>query len=835
MALGNIDKKSGLASLPETVAIEAEPTEVTELDDEALEVVFGEEPVTKPVEYDHYENLAESLEQGELLEIGIAVLDGYRADKDSRADWEKTLGEAVKLLGLKGNIGGELPFKGSCDVVHPLIIENVVKFQSKATQETLPPGGPVKTQIIGASSEELERKAQRVKDYMNYQLTVQISEYYEEEEKALFYLPFAGVAFKKIYWSEAEQRPCSEFLRADDLVVSALAPSLARALRITHVLQLSKVELDKAMAGGVYREIDLGTPSTPELSTTAEKMNETIGVNLTSGDSGVYTLLEQHCWLETGALAADDGTALPYVVTVDRDTGTVLAVRRGWRKDDPLKKRRQMFVKKEFVPTDSFYPIGYAHMLGSLTRAITAGIRSLVDAGQFANLQAGFKLKGMKVAGDNTALKPGEWRDVEVPGSTDIRGTMLPIDYKEPSNTLFNMVKELTLAGQKFADTTDMVVSDSTNYGPVGTTLALLEASTKFYSAVHKRLHKAQREELEILAEINEEYLPPEGYPYDVVGGDRSIARADFDAKIDIIPVTDPNVVSQSHRAALAQAVLQVVEKSPQLHDVKAALRYFYTTLNVPEIDKLLPPAPQPQQQDPVSDLMSAARGQPIGAFPGQDHDAHIGIKSAWLQDPLQGANPLMQAAAQAVAANVREHMILKYQEQIAGFLQLGKQQNLPPEAAEEIMVVAAKKILAANQLIAEAEGEAAGTEAAMIALEKRQLDLQEKEMAQDAVRDAAQLAVRNRQLDVQEKNINLKAAIEGVKLAEKKKSDEQKNRTKMASDAVKALVQVKDMESNERIAEKQMESAERQAKEQAKAAKAQASARKASKPKAKK
>jgi hypothetical protein len=817
MALGNVTK-SGLAALPEAVNIEAEAVEVEELEGENGEsvVTFGasEEQIDPSAPYDHYENLADTLPDEERMAIAMQVFEGFTADKDSRSEWERTLQAAVPLLGLKGTLG-EVPFTGACDAVHPLIVENVVKFQSKATQELLPPGGPVRTQIVGARNELMEGKAQRVKEFMNFQLTTLMPEYYEEEEKALFYLPFAGVAFKKLYWNEAEDRPCSEFLRADDLVVNALAPSLLKATRITHIIQMSKVDFDKAVASGTFRDVELGTPSTPEISPTAEKMNDTIGVNMTTADSGVYTLYEQHCYLDTGTLAADDGTALPYVATIDKDTLQLLSLRRGWRQGDAKKKRRRVFVKKDFVPTDNFYSIGYAHMLGQLTRTITAAMRTLVDAGQFACLQGGFKLKGVKVTGDNMAIKPGEWRDIEVPGGTDIRQILQPIQYKEPSPALLEMLQLLVGAGQKFADTTDQVVSESTNYGPVGTT-------------------KAQKEELEILAEINEEHLPPEGYPYDVVGGDRTIARADFDAKVDVMPVSDPNIVSQAQRAALAQAVAQIVEKAPQLHDVKHALRYLYTTMNVPEVDKLLPPAPQPQQQDPVSDLMSAVRGQPIGAFPGQDHDAHIGVKSAWLQDPLQGANPIMQAAGQAIAANIREHMVLKFQEQVGGFLQMGQQQGLPPEAAEKIMVEAAKKILEADVLMSELQNAEQVGDAADNIIKLKELKLKEKELEHDAKRDAAQLSVRNRQLDVQSMNIQLKAATEGVKLGTKFKTDQQSQRAKMATEAVKTLVALKDIESNERITEKQMEVTERIATKKAAAdkAKAAAAAKRATKPK---
>lgn len=783
------------------VDIDIEP-EVEELEDGGIAVIFGQdEEAAEPKPYDHYENLALSLPDQLLTTIAVDVIQGVTDDLMSRADWEGTIKQAYDLLGLKAETG-TAPFAGACMAVHPLLLENVVKFQGKASQALLPPGGPVKTRIFGKGSEELELKAQRVREYMNYQLTMQIPEYYDETERMLFHAAFAGIAFKKFYYNPAEQRPCNIFLRADELVVSAYAPDLRKAERVTHIINKSPVEFAKDVANGLYAAVELGQPGFTEPSTSADKAGRVQGVNQPAVSANSYTFYEQHRLLDHAELADADGTALPYVVTVDKDTQKVLAVRRNWRQKDPTKRKSSMFVKYGMVPTDTFYDIGYAHMLGNITRTVTAAMRSLVDAGQFANLQAGFKLKGMKIAGGNTALHPGEWRDVEVPATTDITKTIMPIPYKEPSQYLLEMMNTLIAAGQKFADQADQVVADSTNYGAVGTTLALLEASTKFYSSIHKRLHKSQMEELQILREINEEYIPEEGYPYDVVGAQRQIARQDFAPNIDVVPVTDPNIVSQSHRVAMSQIVLQLVEKAPQLHDVKQVLRDFYTTLGIDNVEKILPEPQPPPQQDPISDIMTAVQGKAIGAYPGQEHDAHIKVKSAWIQDPMNGGSPLMQQAAGVIAANIREHMVLKYQEQVGGLM---KQAGAPPEAMEQIMAEAAQKIQQTNALLFDAQQQTQGMTPPEVAVKMKELALKAQDI--QTKRDIAEttLAIRNKQLDVQRDNLNLKASIEGVKIGSKTKADVVEANRKVADTALKSLLQEKDIESNERITAMQM------------------------------
>ena len=629
-----------------------------------------------------YGDISESLEDDDLVSIARDVIDNFEADKESRAEWESMFERGFDLLGLKLEYGTE-PFEGACTAVHPLLIESAVKFQSKASGELFPSRGPIKAQIFGKSTPEKELQANRVQNFMNYQLTEQMPEYFDEFERMLFHLPLIGSSFKKMYYDATIKRPKSEFIPIDQFYVSYYATDLANADRYTHVIYRSPVELARDIRVGVYQDIDLPTPSVGSMSAFSEKMDTIIGLSPSSDNDPQYILLEQHCYL---SLEDEDDEALPYIVTVEQQSRQVLSIRRNYKQDDPNKEKISHFVHYRFVPGFGFYGLGLIHFLGNLTMSATAAMRSLIDAGQFANLPGGFKAKGVRIVGDNSPISPGEFKEVEATG-IDLSKAIVPLPYKEPSSTLFQMLNFVAAAGQKFADSTEQVISDAASYGPVGTTMALLEASSKFFTAIHKRIHKSQKDEFRILARIDYDYLPTE-YPYDVPYEDRSIFKKDFDGRVDIVPVSDPNIPSNAHRMMMANMALQMAQQSPPgMFNMEALNRTILNAANMPNVEEILPPKIQPKPMDPVSDIMAATKGVPVAAFPGQNHDAHIQVKMAYLQDPMNGANPIMERIRPILEANIQEHSIMKYQEQMSGITNQMMQQN--PEQATNPAVVA--------------------------------------------------------------------------------------------------------------------------------------------------
>ena len=515
--------------------------------DGGIIVDFSEENVEMEASEDiaeWYGDLSETLEDAELVDIASDVIENFEADKDSRGDWESMFERGFDLLGLKLEPGTE-PFDGACTAVHPLLIESAVKFQSKASGELFPTSGPVKTRIFGKSTPEKELQSNRVQNFMNYQLTEQMPEYFDEFERMLFHLPLIGSAFKKLYYDATTKRPHSEFIPIDQFYVSYYATDLANADRYTHVIYRSPVEIARDIRAGVYQEVDLPTPSSTNIMPFTEKMDTILGLSPSSDHDPQYILLEQHCYLTI----EDEEEALPYIVTVEQQSRQILSIRRNYKQDDVNKEKVSHFVHYRFVPGFGFYGLGLIHFLGNLTMSATAAMRSLIDAGQFANLPGGFKAKGVRMVGDNEPIAPGEFKEVEATG-VDLSKAIVPLPYKEPSSTLFQMLNFVATAGQKFADSTEQVISDAASYGPVGTTMALLEASSKFFTAIHKRLHKSQKDEFKILARIDYEYLPEE-YPYDIPYEDRSIFKKDFDGRIDIIPVSDPNIPSMGSQHSI--------------------------------------------------------------------------------------------------------------------------------------------------------------------------------------------------------------------------------------------------------------------------------------------
>ena len=693
-----------------------------------------------------YGDLCETLEEQDLFDIALDVIENYQADKDSRGEWESMFERGFDLLGLKLEPGSE-PFEGACTAVHPLLIESAVKFQSKASQELFPSAGPVKANILGKVTPEKELQANRVQNFMNYQVTEQMPEYFDEFERMLFHLPLIGSAFKKVYYNSTLKRPMSEFIPIDQFYISYYATDLRNADRYTHVIYRSPIELQKDIQAGVYKDITLPEPNQANITAFTEKMDTILGLSPSSDKDPQYVLLEQHCYLD---IEGKD-QSLPYIVTVEEQSRSVLSIRRNYEQNDPNMEKRSHFVHYRFVPGFGFYGLGLIHFLGNLTMSATAAMRSLIDAGQFANLPGGFKAKGLRMVGDNEPISPGEFKEVEATGM-DLSKAIIPLPYKEPSSTLFQMLNFVAAAGQRFADSTEQVISDAASYGPVGTTMALLEASSKFFTAIHKRVHKSQKDEFRILAKINYDYLPNE-YPYDVPFEDRSIFKKDFDGRIDIVPVSDPNIPSNAHRMMMANMALQMAQQSPPgMFNMEALNRTILHAANMPNLEEILPPKVEPKPLDPVSDIMAATKGVPIAAFSGQNHDAHIQVKMAYLQDPANGANPIMQRIQPLIQANIQEHSILKYQEQMNGMTeqlmgQVPPEQAQDPAAIEMIMGQAAQQVMNANM----AMGQAQSPEQQLVSLEQAKVELQKQKLQSDTMVQAVEMELKNKQLELDE------------------------------------------------------------------------------------
>ena len=752
-----------------------------------------------------YRNLADEIDDDILQDVAEEVYDNFVADKDSRGEWESMFERGFDLLGLKLEEASE-PFEGACTAVHPVLIESAVKFQSKATQELFPASGPVKSQIIGNVSEEKEDQAQRVEEFMNYQVTDQMSEYFDEFERMLFHLPLIGSAFKKIYFDSGLNRPVSEFVPIDQFYVSYYATDLRRADRYTHVIYRSPVEMRRDIAAGMYEDVELPEASIPQSTPMSQKMDNIMGLSPSGDNDPQYVLLEQHCYLDLEGFEDEEDIALPYIVTIEEKSRKILSIRRNYDKDDPRKEKKIFFTHYRFVPGFGFYGLGLIHFLGNLTMTATAAMRSLVDAGQFANLPGGFKAKGMRIVGDNDPISPGEFKEVEATGN-DISKMIINLPYKEPSQTLLQMLNFVTSTAQKFADSTEQVVAEGVNYGPVGTTMALLEASSKFFSAIHKRLHKSQKEEFKLLGRINYEYLPMESM-CDIPNGTLKIYRNDFDGRIDIIPVSDPNIPSSAHRMMMAQLALQLSQSSPPgMFDIEELNKTILSAANIPNLDKIMPSKPKPVPLDPLSDIAAAVKGMAIKAFPGQNHDAHIQVKTAYLQDPANGANPLMQRIAPILEANMQEHLMLKYQEQVTGITEEmvstygndAEQQGIDPsnpDVIEAVMATAAQQVLQANQAAA-MQQQAMSPEAQLVQIEGQKLGIEQQKVQAQAAKEAVNAANKQRELDLKELQIQLDMFKEGASITAKAEDSERNRESKKAIAAMEALLELADTEAN--------------------------------------
>lgn len=744
-------------------------------------------------------NLADYMDEDTLNKIGQDLLQAIEDDNESRADWQNIFREGLDLLGLKVEELQE-PFPGACAVTHPALIEAIVKFQSKAYGELVPPKGPVSTKIMGVSTPQREAQARRVREFMNYQIMEEMEEWVPEMDRMLFYLGFAGTAFKKTYYDVVEGRPCTQFVTAEDFIIDYNASNLRTAKRYTHRTKVYKNTITKYVASGWWRDVQLTSNDDNPDDEIIDKVDELQGRQSPSTPQDIYFIYESHVDLDLPGFEDPQGIELPYIVTLDREQGKVLAIRRNWKPEDPSRKKRVWFSTYHLIPGFGFYGYGFLHLIGGLAKTATSSLRQLTDSGTFANLQAGFKAHGVRITGDSGPLRPGEFRDVNA-AALDITKAIVPLPFKEPSATLFNLMQFVVETAQKFVDATEQVIADSTNYGPVGTTMALLEASAKLFSAIHKRLHFSQKHDLKLLAEINGETLPDE-YPYEVAGAARTVKREDFDGRVDIIPVSDPNMPSKAHRLAKAQALQATAVADPQNFNMRAVAQEVVRALDYDEPEAFLnpPPAP-PLTADAVSENAAAMMGQAIATGPWQNHDAHIVVHTSLMNDPLMGNNDQLKMI---LARHVQEHLRAKYiaamQQQMG--MEIPDPSQLPPEVQEQISMLAAQN---AEAVLAKSEAEQMEQKQAELMmnpdfmLRNRELDIADKKVDRDYEAKLADIAVKvdktadedlNKDLDritqiaMQTRDLTAKKEIEAnrAKVAAEKAKQAAKSKAKTAS-----------------------------------------------------
>jgi len=644
---------------------EKQPVEVIPDEDGGATVDFDPSAVNQPSTESHFDNLADILPDDVLDPVGSTLKNNYMDYKMSRKEWEKTYTEGLDLLGFKYENRNE-PFQGSSGATHPVLAEAVTQFQATAFKELLPSDGPVRAQIMGNADQVKEQQAQRVKDFMNYQIMDQMSEYESEFDSMLFHLPLSGSTFKKIYYDDLLGRAVSKFVPADDLIVPYTANSLDDAEAIIHVLKISENDLRKQQVGGFYSDVELGTPGETMKDEITSKEKELEGVSKSGKQQPIYTLLECHVDLDLegfediGPDGEPTGIKLPYIVTIDEGSTKVLSIRRNYAPNDPKRQRVHYFVHFKFLPGLGFYGFGLIHMIGGLSRTATAALRQLLDAGTLSNLPAGFKQRGVRVRDEASPIQPGEFKDVDAPGG-NLRDAFYPLPYKEPSQTLLALMGIVVQAGQRFAAISELQTGEGNQQAAVGTTMALLERGSKVMSAIHKRMYSAMKKEFKLLGKVIATYLPPE-YPYDVVGGARTIKQTDFDDRVDILPVADPNIFSMSQRITLAQTELQLATSNPQIHNMYAIYRKMYEAIGVKDIDKVLPPPAPQAPKDPSLEHIDALTGKPFQAFGGQDHQAHITSHLNFMSTNMVRNNPPIMGAIQK---NILEHISLMSQEQV--------------------------------------------------------------------------------------------------------------------------------------------------------------------------
>ena len=664
---------------------------VVQLDDGSAVVGEIEEEMPLAIDAPFDANLADYLGESEIGRISSDIMSSVEDDLSSRSDWEDTYTRGLEFLGMQYEERSE-PFEGSSGVIHPLLAESVTQFQAQAYRELLPATGPVRTQVVGAQNEMIVKQAERVKDYMNYMITYEMEEYDPELDQMLFYLPVIGSTFKKIYFDPLKQRAVSKFIHAEDLVVPYGATDLASSPRITHVIKMDSNDVRKMQLGGFYSDIELSEGSIDDDSVSSEIQEEIDNIQgiRPSGSSEEMTIYEVHTDLDIegfediGVDGEPTGLKLPYIVTIAADSNDILAIRRNYDEMDPTKRRINYFVHYKFLPGLGFYGLGLTHMIGGLAQASTSILRQLIDAGTLSNLPAGFKARGARIRDEESSIQPGEFRDIDVAG-TDIRSSLMPLPFKEPSGTLYNLLGTLVDAGRRFASMADMKISEMGGETPVGTTMAIMERGTKVMSAIHKRLHYSQKVEFKLLEKIFAKTI--QAYPYmPSVEAGPEIAAQDFSAQIDVLPVSDPNIFSMSQRITLAQTELQLVQSNPQVHGgpqgLYQAYRKMYEALGVTNIDGILPPPPQPQPMNPAKENQMALMGSPLQAFADQDHKAHMEAHLAIMSTPVVQNNPMSSGALQG---HIMEHigMLAEQQAQQMVMEQAGPEVQQNPDAMQ--------------------------------------------------------------------------------------------------------------------------------------------------------
>ena len=755
-----------LAGELEPIEIEIEDPESVTIGMDGLEIEIEPE---KESEDDFNANLAEYLDDGTLTEIAGDLLGDFDADISSRKDWIQTYVDGLELLGMKIEERTE-PWEGACGVYHPLLSEALVKFQAETMMSMFPAAGPVKTQVIGKETPEKKASATRVQDDMNYQLTDVMQEFRPEHERMLWGLGLSGNAFKKVYYDPHLERQVSMFVPAEDMVVPYGASNLAEAERVTHVMRKTENELLRLQASGFYRDVDLGAPANV-LDEVEKKIAEKMGFKATTDDR--YKILEMHVDLDLPGYEHKDedgeptGIGLPYVVTIEKGSSTILSIRRNWEPDDETKQKRQHFVHYGYIPGFGFYYFGLIHLIGAYAKSGTSLIRQLVDSGTLSNLPGGFKTRGLRLKGDDTPIAPGEWRDVDVPSGA-MRDNIMPLPYKEPSQTLMVLFDKIVEEGRRFANTADMQISDMSANSPVGTTLAILERTLKVMSAVQARVHYSMKQELKLLKGIIAAYCPEE-YPYDPVEGSRLAKKSDYD-NVDVIPVSDPNAATMAQKIVQYQAVLQLAQGAPQLYNLPLLHRQMLDVLGIKNAQKLIPMEEDQKPQDPVTENQNVLKMKPVKAFQYQDHEAHIKVHMSAMQDPkimqlLQG-NPMAQAMQAAMMNHINEHLGFQYRVEIERQLGMtlppqldasGEEVNMDPEVEARLsplLADAAQRLLMQNQAQVAQQQAMKQAQDPIIQMQQQELALKQAEQQRKATKDAADIMLKQEQLGVEKERI---------------------------------------------------------------------------------
>ena len=767
------------------------PVEVVPEEDGGATIDFEPGAINIPGTESHFDNLADILPDDVLEPVGNEMVQNYIDYKGSRKEWEQSYKTGLDLLGFKYENRTE-PFQGASGATHPVLAEAVTQFQAQAYKELLPSDGPVRTQIIGLRNPQTEQQSTRVKDFMNYLIMDQMKEYESEFDSMLFHLPLAGSTFKKVYYDTNMGRAVSKFVPADELIVPYTATSLDDAEAVIHTVKISENELRKQQVNGFYRDVELGPPGTDTNDELNKKERELEGTKKTGKNDPVYTLLECHVNLdlegfeEVGSDGEPTGIKLPYIVTVEEGSRTVLSIRRNYAPDDLKKNKIQYFVHFKFLPGLGFYGFGLIHMIGGLSRTATAALRQLLDAGTLSNLPAGFKQRGVRVRDEASPIQPGEFKDVDAPGGS-LRDAFFPLPYKEPSPTLLNLLGIVVQAGQRFAAIADMQVGDGNQAAAVGTTVALLERGSRVMSAIHKRCYAAMKSEFKLLAKIVSQYLPPE-YPYDVVGGARNVKQADFDDRIDIVPIADPNIFSMSQRITLAQTQLQIASSNPQLHNMYQIYRNMYNAIGVKDVDAVLPPPAPNAPMDPSMEHINALAGKPFQAFPGQDHRAHITAHLNFMSVNMVRNNPMVMAAIQKnilehISIMAQEQVQLEFREQLMQMQQMQQMAAMDPQVQQQLQMLTNQVESRKAVLIAEMTEEFMKEENKitsqfdsdpLLKLKSREVDLRAMENERKMKQDEAQNDLNRAKLmqaqeiaeDKMEQNEDLAKLRAGVSLA---------------------------------------------------------------------